>query len=68
MVAAWLISTKGLEVDEAIEFLRSKRPLVSPNEVSVVSVDSDAALTPGIGRDFERSCDCTANLFITDSG
>ncbi len=34
MVAAWLIATKGLEVDEAIEFLRSKRPAVSPNEVN----------------------------------
>lgn len=33
MVVAWLVARKGMEVEEAIEFLQSKRPAVSPNEV-----------------------------------
>jgi protein-tyrosine phosphatase len=32
MVIAWLMARKGMHLEEALLFLRSKRPSVSPNE------------------------------------
>jgi protein-tyrosine phosphatase len=32
MVIAWLMARKGLPLNDALAFLKSRRPLVSPNE------------------------------------
>ena len=39
IVLAWLIARKGLTVQEALDFLRSKRPIADPNEGFILQLE-----------------------------